>query len=218
MSLRNRPERFAPDPYVASQTFCPSTLLSTLTPAVAVVPSGMTTRELTRGPIPESYWLVPGKLLGGEYPDSYDETATRDKLAKFLDAGIRTFINLTEKRERSPYDRILAALAAQRRIEVRHVRYSIRDFCTPRNRAQMVRILDTIDNEIAAGRPVYVHCWGGIGRTGTVFGCWLVEQGLSGDQALQRIADLRHGIPGEGRRSPESDAQCRYVREWVAHG
>lgn len=33
---------------------------------------------------------------------------------------------------------------------------------------------------LAAGQTVYVHCYGGIGRTGTVVGCWLVRHGLSG--------------------------------------
>ena len=69
----------------------------------------------------------------------------------------------------------------------------------------MVSILATIRDEIAAGRPVYVHCWGGTGRTGTVAGCWLVEQGLTGDEALRRIAELRRGTPDGRFRSPESD-------------
>ena len=36
--------------------------------------------------------------------------------------------------------------------------------------------------------PVYVHCWGGIGRTGTVVGCWLVRHGMTGDEALAEFA------------------------------
>jgi len=167
------------------------------------------------GPIPDSYWLIAGKLLAGEYPGTYIEDDTREKLAKFLDAGIRTFIDLTEARELARYDYVLRELAANREIDVRHIRHSIRDVSVPTERAQMVSILATIRDEIDAGRPVYVHCWGGIGRTGTVVGCWLVEQGLSPDQALGRIEELRRSTPDGHLRSPESDEQCRYIREWL---
>ena len=62
--------------------------------------------------------------------------------------------------------------------------------------AQVESILDTIDTAIAAGRRVYVHCWGGIGRTGTIVGCYLVRHGLTGDQALAEIARRPPGHAG----------------------
>jgi protein-tyrosine phosphatase len=166
------------------------------------------------GPIPCSYWLIEGKLLAGEYPGTYIEADTREKLAKFLDAGIRTFINLTEERELTRYDDVLQAVSNERGIDTTHIRASIRDHCVPTSREQMVSILAMIRDEIDAGRPVYVHCWGGIGRTGTVIGCWLVEQGLSGEKALRRIEELRRHTPDGLFRSPEVDEQCDYVREW----
>jgi protein-tyrosine phosphatase len=174
----------------------------------------MRSDDASRGPIPDSYWLIPGKLLAGEYPGTYIETETREKLTKFLNAGIRTFIDLTEERELAGYAHILQALSAERGLATRHIRQSIRDYGTPRERTQMLDILETIRKEIAAGRPDYDQCWGGIGRTGTVVGCWLVEEGLTGDEALLRIAELRRATPDGHLRSPESDDQCRYVREW----
>ncbi len=51
------------------------------------------------GPIPDSYWLIAGMLLAGEYPGTYLAANTPEKLAKFLDAGIRTFIDLIEASE-----------------------------------------------------------------------------------------------------------------------
>lgn len=157
-------------------------------------------------------------LLAGEYPATYLEETTREKLAKFLDAGIRTFINLTEEGEPlARYDDLLHELSDERKVETRHLRHSVRDGCIPRDRAHMERILATIREEIDAGRPVYVHCWGGIGRTGTVIGCWLVEQGLAGDEAIARIAELRALIPDRHMPSPENEDQRRYICEWLKH-
>ena len=46
-------------------------------------------------------------------------------------------------------------------------------------------ILDEIDGAILNGKTVYVHCLGGIGRTGTVVGCYLVRHGIAaGGKAL----------------------------------
>ena len=174
----------------------------------------MNRNDVRPGPIPRSYWLIEDKLLAGEYPGTDIEADTREKLAKFLDAGIRTFIDLTEELEQTRYDDMLQALSNERGIETTHVRASIRDHCVPASREQMVSLLATIRDEIDAGRPVYVHCWGGIGRTGTVIGCWLVEQGLSGEKALRRIEELRRHTPDGLFRSPEVDDQCDYVREW----
>ena len=79
----------------------------------------------------------------------------------------------------------------------------------------MRAILDRIDASIADGRPVYVHCWGGIGRTGTVVCCWLIERGRTCDEALADICQLREGIQKRMIQSPEADGQREFVRAWV---
>jgi hypothetical protein len=167
-------------------------------------------------PIPESYWLLEGRLLAGEYPGHFDDDSAREKLAAFLAAGIRSFIDLTERRDMlEPYDRLLREVAKEAGVEVAYERMPIRDLGIPRE-GLMPQILARIDAELAAGRPVYVHCWGGVGRTGTVAGCWLAGQGLTCDEALARIAALRSAIPGGGMRSPETEAQRDFVRTWAA--
>jgi len=76
----------------------------------------------------------------------------------------------------------------------------------------MVRILDAIDTALTGEQVVYVHCMGGIGRTGTVIGCYLVRHGQTGAEALQTIARLRGGLA----ESPETEEQRRMVRTWRA--
>lgn len=171
------------------------------------------------GPIPDSYWLIDGLLLAGEYPGSRHRATTRERLASFLDAGIRTFVDLTEETEPlEKYDRVLAELSAERALTTKHIRMCIEDAGVPAGASVMTGILETIRTEIAAGRPVYLHCWGGIGRTGTVIGCWLVESGMAGLDAIDRIAELRENTPDRFARSPETDEQRHYICEWAATG
>jgi protein-tyrosine phosphatase len=156
---------------------------------------------------------VPGLLLAGEYPGGADAARTRDRLERFVAAGVRTFVNLTEEHELDSYDRVLEEIADRDGVEIRHVRFAIRDHDVPAH-GVMPRILDEIRCETAAGRPVYVHCYGGIGRTGTVVGCWLVEGGLASDEALLRIIELRQAVPDRTCPSPETKAQRHAVFEW----
>jgi protein-tyrosine phosphatase len=78
----------------------------------------------------------------------------------------------------------------------------------------VIQILDDIDAVRADGGTVYVHCWGGVGRTGTVVGCLLVRHGLDAGDAIARIAELRRDIPGAARPSPETAGQAALVRGW----
>ena len=167
----------------------------------------------TRGPIPNSYWLADGELLAGGYPGASNKETAREKLEAILDTGVRSFIDLTEPHELTPYDDLLAEIARERDLTISYQRISIRDLDVPTDNV-MNTILDVIRSETAAGRAVYVHCWGGIGRTGTVVGCWLVEQGHSCDDAFEQIRALRERTPEGWKRSPETDDQQAFVRAW----
>ena len=79
----------------------------------------------------------------------------------------------------------------------------------------MKQILDEIDTAIEHDRPVYLHCWGGRGRTGTVVGCWLVRHGkATGDEALAMIQRLRKNDPTSYMPSPETGKQKSMVTSW----
>ncbi len=160
------------------------------------------------------YYVAP-RLIAGEYPGGAGRETTA-RIERHLDAGITAFLDLTEAGELAPYDALLARAATARELTALYRRMPIADFSVPRSPADMGAILDAIDGFIAGGHTVYLHCWGGVGRTGTVVGCWLVRHGLSGDEALAAVARHWHGLDKAWRhpRSPESDEQHAYVRGW----
>lgn len=162
---------------------------------------------------PDCYWVQDGQLLAGEYPGDREEVTARQKLGDLLDAGIRTFVDLTESHELTPYSDWLASEAAARGVAVRYQRFPIEDLNVP-TVPHMREILTEITRVLDAGTPVYVHCWGGIGRTGTVVGCWLVERGHTGPSALEALDRLRLRSEKKRRPSPEMPDQLEFVRTW----
>lgn len=170
-----------------------------------------------RPPIPNSYWIEPGRFAAGEYPGAATTEGAEAKLRTLLASGLDSFIDLTEEHEGlAPYARILDRLGKESGLATTHCRFSIRDVSVPRNSVRMGETLDAIDSALASDRNVYLHCWGGVGRTGTVVGCWFVRHGLAGEEALERLAELWRGVAKAHRKpnSPETREQAEYVLRW----
>ena len=172
-------------------------------------------------PIENCYVVPDTRLIAGEYPGTLPgdvSTDLEEKLAQFLDAGVTVFLDLTDPADGlAPYETALRALAARRGIEVLYERLTIRDMDVC-DKQHMNRILNAIDAYLSAGHTLYVHCWGGVGRTGTVIGCWLVRHGKSGRDALVEVGRLFATMSEAKRRwhpeVPQTKAQRRMVEMW----
>jgi protein tyrosine phosphatase len=160
-------------------------------------------------------------LLAGFYPGSKDPKEGTTKLTALINAGIRHVINLMKPDERDlsghrfvPYDDLMTSLAAKMRISITFDQLPIKDRSVPTER-HMTRILNQIDLCIKHGKSVYVHCLGGIGRTGTVVGCYLVRHSMATEKnVLGMIRNLRKDSEDSSRTSPETREQRKMVVGW----
>lgn len=175
-------------------------------------------KDQLHSPLPESYWVEPGRLLAGEYPGRFEEEQTRTRIGALIETGFDVFIDLTRPGELPAYERTLSDEARIYDIQVSYRRFPIGDFDLP-TLEQMKSILDTIDESLQTGHKIYLHCWGGIGRTGTTVGCYLVRHGKTGKEALQQLAEWWKTVPKSRlhSRSPETQEQVDFIRNWAAY-
>lgn len=169
-------------------------------------------------PITESYWVEPGRLLAGEHPGHWDESLVRRRLVGLLDSGIRLFIDLCTAGDAvHPYRSALEKICRDRGMNAEYLPLPLRADGVPAYAADIVHILRAIQSGLASGERVYVHCSDGVGRTGMIVGCWLVEQGFDPDDALDQLA-RRFATMGKARdyrSTPSSAPQAEWVENWV---
>tara|TARA_Y100000996_G_scaffold332250_1_gene268537 strand:+ start:2990 stop:3589 length:600 start_codon:yes stop_codon:yes gene_type:complete len=187
---------------------------------------------------PFSYWVIPEHFAAGEYPgDQFSKNiktflgtiihlinavlksksiiwnSSHKKIGNLLDLGVLVFVDLTEQNERISYQPILHKERRRRGVSTQYIRFPVADRSVPLVE-EMKEILDFIDHEIESNKIVYLHCFRGLGRTGTTIGCYLVRHGLSGQDALNKIDELRKNVAGDFRDSPETEEQKLFVLNW----
>lgn len=159
-------------------------------------------------PFEQCYWVIENRFLAGEYPRAIDYAESKIKMASLRAVGINAFVDLTTPEDRlASYETLLD--------DTKRFSFPIADVSIPENHQTTLAILDCIDQQLLAGNNIYLHCWGGVGRTGVVVGCWLSRQGHHGENALHALTELwKRCSKSAYLRSPETQAQKDYVRNW----
>ncbi|MDF1826412.1 MAG: ADP-ribosylglycohydrolase family protein [Verrucomicrobiales bacterium] len=168
-------------------------------------------------PFLNSYWLEPDRILCGEYPRDLDDTGAHEKMTAILKAGVRVFLDLTEEGEKKPYREIAEAKAGDLGIapsQLEFYRHSIHDASVPANQGEMRAILRQFRLARHQGKTIYLHCWGGKGRTGTVAGCAIRDLfGLTGEEALSHLNTRWQACAKSAHSgSPETDEQRGFIQ------
>ncbi|KLO09774.1 hypothetical protein SCHPADRAFT_795769, partial [Schizopora paradoxa] len=163
------------------------------------------------------------------------------KLLSLVRIGVRTFIDLTAPSDNlCPYSPLLPALssaltaATGEEIQLDYYRVPIEDRSLPSQAAvsKLLALLSSLEarsraqSKSKSSSPIRkpsltaIHCRGGIGRTGTIVGCYLLQSGRakSGPEAL-RVINAEWAFVRKRDRypeSPETGAQWEYVRSYCA--
>jgi len=141
------------------------------------------------GPTPESNWVVKGKLIAGAFPGFLEDDKNEDSLTQLLNSGVTTFACLQKEYDPDtseeawrnnyglrPYFKDVEKMIQNKEqypkltttIEnATFVHEKIRD-CDITDDTTTLRLAKKLVKAIYEGEVIYLHCWGGHGRTGII--------------------------------------------------
>ena len=142
-------------------------------------------------------WVLEGELGGSQGPAGYHD------LFFLYSQGVRAVIRMEE--------RTIAADSGGM-VDMVDMFEPVPDF-TPPTMEQVRRMVAFIAEQTAAGRPVAVSCYAGIGRTGTVLACYLAHRGAEPREAIEQVRRLRPG----SIQTPEQESAVYQYADDIFH-
>ena len=159
------------------------------------------------GPHAASNWVLPGRLIAGGYPGSRDEEEHDSIVTSIMQCGVTTFVCLQPKDELERF-RAYGPVARRLNASTKIFHAPIDDLSVTTDAAAR-SAADTIARLLERGEVVYVHCWGGHGRTGTIVSILLGRLFRVGAQAAIDHFVAAHKLRRAPLRGsfPQSSAQ-----------
>jgi hypothetical protein len=148
---------------------------------------------------------APGRWSPGRHLDS--DVRLRDDLKVIAsEQGARMLVTLLE---RSEIVQLGNLRREARRAGLEWVHFPIPDMWVPSDVTATRRLVDRMLGALEGGESIVVHCWGGLGRTGTIAACCLVAHGREPRHAIAIVRSARAG-------ALQSMAQELFVSEFAA--
>ena len=177
-------------------------------------PKPSTLHTSTSDPIRVDFLPVPlPRIVGLTFaPGKCDGIYWQRSLPQDLDRlqdhyAVSHLVSLIEDHELAQYGIGNLYAEAERRGIATH-RFPIPDVRVPANVECVAPLVRRIGGWAAVRERVGIHCIGGLGRTGTVAGCFLVEQGVDAARALKLLREVR------APNCPQTEEQREFVRRY----
>ncbi len=97
-----------------------------------------------------------------------------------------------------------------RSLGMHFVSLPIRDRQVPDSESEVEAVVRDLDAELSGRRNVVVHCHHGIGRSGLLAACLLMNRGHSPDAAMRLVSEAR------GTSIPETAEQKQWIERYAS--
>lgn len=136
-------------------------------------------------PAPSSEWLL-------------------DELASYQREGIQQIVSLLSSEEEKELN-LTSEEDLCRICGLDFTRFSIDDRCVPVDPIAFRRLVCDTYTNLKLGKSIGIHCRAGIGRSGTLAACILIEMGMEAEQAIDLVSSSR------GTRIPDTTEQLSFI-------
>ncbi len=141
-------------------------------------------------------WLIKDEIAGMARPHS----TIKDLGILKNKEDIEAIVSLTE----IPFNKVLIEKFG---FEVKHI--PVKDFNAPRIE-QIEDFLEFAERIRSVGKKLVVHCDGGMGRTGTMLACYLVDKGINASKAIEIVRKKR---PNSIETEKQKEAVFKFWRK-----
>ena len=136
-------------------------------------------------------WVVENELAALAHPATGQGLAWN--VQYLLDAKVKTLFTLTL----TPLDQSIVASYA-----IKNIHMPVKDFGAP-SMEQLQTFVSETQEAISSGGAGAIHCAAGMGRTGTFGAAYLVHKGMTSQEAIDKLRELR---PGSIETTVQEDA------------
>lgn len=150
------------------------------------------------------YWIKPNL---GIMPHPMGGRALAYDIKRLKKLGVDTLVSLLSHMEANHVG-LNKEKNISKKANLKFIHFPLVDGTAPPQDERGLRLVDDITRDYKSGKKVVIHCWAGIGRSGSLATAVLLA---AGDDPLEAIRLVRQK---RGKMIPETEEQMKWL-QWV---